>query len=81
LTYENMCIQCHMLNIISSPDLQNADWGNLLIRMQEKAPDLLSQDEALALLPFIEGIRKDPGLLAREIPHHSARVFFGRLEP
>ena len=67
-TLERVCESCHFLDVVTRP-LRRGPWPDVLARMQEKTPDLLTRQEALALEPVLEAAARDPGAFFRRYPH------------
>jgi cytochrome c5 len=65
---ERACETCHFLDAIQRP-AAGEDVTAMLARMQEKAPAILGEGEALGLVSVIERERADPAGFRRRYPH------------
>jgi len=79
--YETRCVQCHTLDIILLPQIPDSAWVDILIRMGEKSPWLISAQEALEMEPWILSMRRDPNRFRHEVPHQTRSLFFGKETP
>ena len=66
--FEQSCETCHFLDVIHKP-IDQGTWKDVLVRMQQKAPHLLSREQSLELLALIQAERADPEGFARRYPH------------
>jgi len=70
--FEEVCETCHFLDIVLQPP-KVGNWRQTLLRMQWKTPSLISEEEVLALEPWIEREIENPDRFLRRFPHSTIR--------
>ncbi len=73
LLFEHKCGICHTLDIIFLNEAVGADWVDILARMGEKEPGVLSTEESFSLLPYIAQWSQDKKRFQADFPHSSMR--------
>lgn len=77
--FETACGQCHTLDVALLSGIDDAAWPAILVRMADKAPAVISEDDARGLAPWILAARRDPDAFRHRVPHNSGTPFFRQL--